>query len=139
MKIKFIEVTQDDDSESAKVNWGKFAVGRWTTEEWSQNSALPEAAHQRLITGRGWTFRHVWVLDLQTGEGAYFMPGGMASYDLNKHRIWVCPMFEPFLEWLYKQDLTPLPRGQELDALPSYVELSTEVSGMAGYRREGPK
>ena len=61
---------------------------------------------------------HLVVLDLQTGEGAIFMPGGLAAADLDKHGIWVCPLFEPFLAWLYKQDLS------DLDALPAVVEIT---------------
>jgi hypothetical protein len=64
-------------------------------------------------TGRGYLI----VMDLQTGEGAIFRPGGYAHADLEKHQVWVCPMFEPFLEWLYKQN------RHALDALPRMVEL----------------
>lgn len=74
----------------------------------------------------------MWVLDLQTGEGAFFRPGGYAAADLEKHRVWVCPLFEPFLEWLYRQDLTDL--GQ----LPRLVELPDAEFAMRGYRRAGP-
>src|SRR6266702_1985984 len=56
---------------------------------------------------------------LRTGEGAFFRVHrqGVASADLDKHQIWVCPMFEPFLNWLYKQDVS------DLDQLPSLVDL----------------
>jgi hypothetical protein len=81
--------------------------------------------------GFNWGKFLVIVFDLETNEGASFTPGGLASADLNKHQIWVCPMYEPFLEWLYKQDLT------ELSKLPDYVHLDAP-SAMAGYRRPGP-
>jgi hypothetical protein len=95
----------------------------------------PETPRPRLLTACGWTPKHVWVLDLQTGEGAFFAPGGLASADLEKHRVWVCPMFEPFLTWLYKQDLS------DLDALPGLVNFTQEEApfAMSGYRRPGPK
>jgi hypothetical protein len=71
------------------------------------------------------------VTDLQTGEGAIFRPGGLASYDLDKNQLWVCVLFEDFLTWLYKQDLTVL------QALPRRVELGTE-SAPWSHRRPGP-
>jgi len=87
-----------------------------------------------LLSTRGWSHDHVWVLDLETGEGACFRPGGLAHADLNKHRIWVCPLFEPFLEWLYDQDLT------DLTVLPDLVTLTLKEApfSMFGYRRPGP-
>lgn len=88
-------------------NWGKFAVCRFTD---------------------------IVVLDLQTCEGAIFSPGGYAKNDLNgKHQIWVCPMYEPFLTWLYTQDLS------DLDALPSLVDLGDVPTAMRGYRRTGAR
>jgi hypothetical protein len=74
----------------------------------------------------------VLVHDLETNEGAFFRPGGLASADLQKHRIWVCPLFEPFLAWLYLQDL------RDLNALPSLVHLPDVPFDFAGYRRAGP-
>jgi hypothetical protein len=51
----------------------------------------------------------MWVLDLQTAEGMYVPVDGSADYQLNGlHQIKVCPLFEPFLHWLYDQDLTRL-------------------------------
>ncbi len=125
MVIKIIEATNG-------FNWGKFMLQKFDTE-WSEQSAVdPGPLIQRL----GWTNKHLWVLDLQTGEGAFFHPGGIASADLNKHRIWVCPMYEPFLEWVYRQDLS------DITKLPSLVELTLEETAqhtaMYGYRRPGP-
>lgn len=40
-------------------------------------------------------------------------------------------MAEPFVEWLYQQDLT------DLDALPRYVEFPDAEFALAGYRRPG--
>jgi hypothetical protein len=124
MKTKFIEAT------NGPRNWGKFLVGQFTPEEWALRSQIDPG--RSLIGGRGWHPKHRLVLDLQTGEGAIFLPGGLASADLHKHKIWVCPLFEPFLEWLYKQDLS------DIDALPAHVDLPNAEFMMSGYRRQGP-
>ena len=87
-----------------------------------------------LLQARGWSPEHVLVLDLQTGEGAIFKPGGIARCDLSeKHEIWVCPMYEPFLTWLYQQDLS------DLDKLPEFVYLGDVPTAMFGYRRKRKK
>lgn len=131
MKTKIIEVTNEH------FNWGKFLLGR-PHEEWQRTVQVggdPTAGRSLLLARCGWTRDHIWVLDLQTGEGAFFKPGGAAKADLEKHRIWVCPMFEPFLEWLYEQDLS------DLDALPDALNFSREEApeAFAGYRRQGPE
>lgn len=123
MTTKFIEAT-----DATEFNWGKFAVCRFTPEEWQRRSALDE---RPLLACRGWGADNLFVIDLQTGEGAIFRPGGLASADLNKHKVWVCPMFEPFLEWLYLQDLS------DLAALPAMVNVGNVPTAMAGYRRSG--
>lgn len=109
-------------------NWGKFSVERYT-EEWKYRSRIDGGP---LIRGRGWGPGHIWVRDIQTGEGAMFLHGGLASADLNKRRIWVCPLFEPFLEWLYRQDIS------DLSALPDVVQLPEAEFKVSGYRRPGP-
>ncbi len=126
VKLHLIEAT------SGPRNWGKFAVGRPDMDAWARYSVVDPTATRPLLAARGWTLEHLWVLDLQTGEGAYFRPGGYAPDDLNKHRIWVCPLFEPFLAWLYTQDTT------ELDALPEHIDLPHAEFQAAGYRRRGP-
>jgi hypothetical protein len=124
MQTKIIEATN-------RINWGKFLLGRFDSE-WERQS---EVDGRPLLRSLGWSpaAPHLWVLDLQTGEGAYFQaaPYGHAKHDLNKHRIWVCPLFEPFLTWVYVQDLT------DLDKLPSMVELPGAESAIYGYRRPG--
>jgi hypothetical protein len=127
MKTKIIEVTQ-----GSEFNWGKFLVGEFE-EEWQRGTELPGVPQVgSLLLARGWTQRHILVLDLETGEGAIFFKfSTSASADLHKHRIWVCPMYEPFLEWLLAQ------KFQSIDDLPEFVKLDTEYSEMAGYRREG--
>lgn len=125
MQTKMIECTNG-------FNWGKFLVGRFTPEEWAVRSSVDGVLS--LIGGRGWTLEHLLVLDIQTGEGAIFRPGGSAKADLDKHQIWVCPLFEPFLTWLYTQPLG------DLDQLGTVVMFTEEQapSSMYGHRRAGP-
>jgi hypothetical protein len=131
MLTKFVEVTNEVGGRP--FNWGKFMVARFTEGEWARQSNEPVAGMIRLplLDMIGWGARHVIIFDLQTCEGAAFLPGGYPKADLEKHKIWVCPLFEPFLEWLYTQDLT------NLDALPNYVFLKDAPADMKGYRREG--
>ncbi len=126
--VKFIEATNAEGG--GGINWGKFMVARFEDSEWAVRAAIDGLG---LIGGRGWSPSHLIVFDLQTGEGAMFLPGGSPKHDLDKHRIWVCPMFEPFLAWLYKQDLS------DLGSLPALVRFDeTEApSAMVGYRRGG--
>lgn len=129
MQTKFVEVSNG-------FNWGKFLVCRFTREEWAIRSKVDEGSS--LVGGRGWTPRHLWVLDLQTGEGAMFKPGGYAKGDLDKHQVWVCPMFGVFLNKLYA---TP-EWGNDIGTIPDLVELTDEdamkASAMFGHRRPGP-
>lgn len=110
------------------INWGKFRLTRFDREEWTTKSELDGLP---LLHSRGWTPEHLEVFDLQTGEGALFKPGGSASHDLRKHRIWVCPLFEPFITWLWKQDV------RDITKLPRFVELECD-GAMTGERRIGP-
>lgn len=119
MKVKLVEVTNGPN------NWGKFLLGRFDTE-WEYQSAIDGRS---IIGGRGWDQNTLLVLDLQTGEGSLFRPGGSAVADLEKHKIWVCPMFEPFLTWLWAQ---PDPF-----AIPAHVDLPEAEFQWAGYRRGG--
>jgi hypothetical protein len=84
MITKIIEAT------NGPLNWGKFMLGRFDEAEWSRKPKAPGCEGERpLLIGRGWCPQHILVLDLQTGEGAVFLPGGMAAVDLHKHQIWV--------------------------------------------------
>jgi len=123
MKTKFIEAT------SNTFNFGKFMLMRFDSE-FEYRSVVDKRS---LLGGRGWSTEHIWVLDLQTGEGACFRPGGLASADLQKHKVWVCPLYQPFLEWLYKQDLS------DLDKLPAVIDLPDAENALWGYRRPGPE
>jgi hypothetical protein len=131
METVFVEAVQ---SLASPGNWGKFCVARFTGEEWAHRSVIDTAVSSPLLRQCGWGRRpeHIWVMDLQTGEAAYFRPGGSARADLNRHRVWVCVLFEEFLNWLYQQDLT------DLSALPPVVELPAAEFGFYGCRRPGP-
>ena len=127
MRTQIIEVT------NGPQNWGKFLLGLFDTEK-SHRSAVA-AGPMPLLAQIGWETRLmlIWVLDLQTMEGAAFRFGGDAHADLEKHRIWVCPLFEPFLEWLYRQDEATV-RSLEL---PQLVDLPDAPFAFAGHRRRG--
>jgi len=122
MNTHFIEASNN------KQNWGKFMLARFEQHEWNRRS---EVDQRFMLDGRGWTHQHLLVLDLQTGEGAIFLPGGSAHHDLEKHKVWVCPLFEPFLHWLWAQDTS------DLSKLPNYVDLPDAPFLMAGHRRSG--
>lgn len=127
MKTKIIEVTN-------QWNWGKFMVGIFTPDDFRVPSEIGQ--HASILRARGWDDEHFWLLDLETGEGACFRHGGMPHADLEKHKVWVCPLYECFLAWLYKQDFL-----HDLDKLPCKVELTAEETkghtAMYGYRRPG--
>jgi hypothetical protein len=128
VKTRIIEATNG-------FNWGRFLVGQFD-EEWNCRSLVAEEGNRLVLQSAGfWSAdpRWVWVLDLVTREGAYFNVGGDASADLMKHQIWVCPMYEPFLKWLYKQHF------KDIDELQSVVDLTGAPSALAGYRRPGPE
>lgn len=138
MQTKIIEAEQPGDD--LFRNWGKFVVMRFDDTEWERQSLvspLEETPMMRalgmgtsLLSQRGWGRDHIIVFDIETCEGAGFAPRGSAHHDLIKHCVWVCPLFEPFLKWLYEQDLT------DLDALPDIVQVEAEFD-LAGYRRPG--
>jgi len=125
----FVELTDG-------FNWGKFMVGTFTKEEWEHRSKVDG---RRLLSGQcGWSPRHLLVFDLQTGEGAMFLTAGNAKVDLDKHKIWCCPMYEVFLGWLYAHP----EHCADIRTLPSLIELDpSETRGhnaLYGYRRPGP-
>jgi len=124
MKTKIIEAT------NGPLNWGKFMVSRFD-HEWQVASSVDTRFKSPLLQKIGWDRSMIWVADLQTMEAAAFSPGAVARSDLNKHQIWVCPLFEPFLEWLYEQDLS------DLSALPDLVDLPSAPFNLRGYRRPG--
>lgn len=121
MKRYFFEATNGPN------NWGKFMVVPMVDEM----TYPSEVTGRPLLPACGWGPQHLWVMDLQTGEGAVFQPGGSASADLNKHQIWVCVLFEHFLSWLYKQDTA------DLAALPKLIDFPEAPMALAGHRRPG--
>lgn len=129
MKTKIVEATNHPTG----FNVGRFLLMKFDADEWAYKSRVES---HLLVAGRGWDHKHIWVMDLATGEGALFRPGGMASADLDKHKIWVCPMFEPFLAKLYEH-----PEWWDLDNCPSVVQLTEDEapSDFRGYRRAGPE
>ena len=131
MRTRIVEAVQAKEHPG---NWGKFLVGI-PDEEWAYGSRVCPGGP--LLGACGWGMSHVWVLDLQTGEGAFFKLGGYAKADLDKHRIWVCVLFEHFLTWLYERYREA---GElDLDGLPEVVELPGAPFAFAGYRRPGPE
>jgi hypothetical protein len=139
MISKIVEVT------NGPRNWGKFLVAKFDEYvEWKRGSVVAQQAFppaQRNLTQLpllsliGWDASMLWILDLQTREGAAFKPGGSVPADLEKHRIWVCPLFEPFLQWLYEHPEhwpTPL-------SLPDHIDLPEATFEFRGYRRPGPE
>lgn len=129
METFLFEATQHRDG--PYMNWGKFLVARYD-QEWGWLSTIDEFGRS-VVRACGWSNEHLWVMDIQTGEGAMFRPGGLARADLHKHRIWVCPLFEPFLAWLYTQDTN------DIAGLPKLVELPNAEFQSRGYRRPGPQ
>lgn len=121
MQTHFIEVT------NKQQNWGKFLIIR-LDHEWEYPSAF---TGNSLLGEVGWRKDNIIVFDLQTGEGARFVPSGIPKFDLEKHKIWVCPMYEPFLVWLYQQDLS------DFSKLPTSLNLPDAPFSLTGYRRKG--
>jgi len=120
-------------------------IGRFEGQEMLRQSAID--ARTPLLEACGWYGRPlpVMVTDLQTGEGVLLRLGGSAHSDLRKHAIWVCPLFEPFLEWLYREYnevksslVGPTFWDAWFAALPAVVELDVPLQ-MQGYRRPGPE
>lgn len=121
MDVTFVEAT------NGPRNWGKFAVCRFTDDEWkvrSQVDGMP------LLAARGWSRQHTMVIDLQTGEGAFF-PEWAHKSDLDKHQIWVCPMFEHALLHILSGDHDPMKTEPLIDLPDAPFEAG-------GYRRGGP-
>jgi hypothetical protein len=112
MKVKFIEANSNN------ANWGKFMVCQYEPQERGYISPIAE---DNLLRNCAATREEgVWVMDLATGEGAFFNPSrGNAKYHLNeKHKILVCILYEAFLIWLYEQDLT------DIDLLPAVIDVN---------------
>jgi len=130
MRTHIIEAT------NGELNWGKFMVGVMDTQDWRRMPMTPGCDQgMPLLQARRWDVTDIWVMDLETREGAVFrLANGDPSGALNKHQIWVCPLFEPFVNWLFTQ-----PHEQILMlALPDWVDLPDAVFAFKGHRRPGP-
>lgn len=137
MKTKFIEAV------SEAGNWGKFMIGVFDSDEWNRPSVVGGPSLLREVGWRSDDF--MLVLDLQIGEGAILNPWGSAHADLEKHKVWVCPLFEPMLECLYAHWKMYAASVGDWGArladwivvLPSEIKLEGVPLQMAGYRRLG--
>ena len=130
MISKFLEFSNGPN------NWGKFLISVLEPEEWNHHAIIDPG--RPLLRTIGWAphLPHALVFDLQTREGAAFVLSGHAPADLEKHKIWVCPLFEPMLNWLYM-------RYREIgaawfDTLPVHVDIPDAPFEFRGYRRSGP-
>lgn len=128
MKSTFVEVT------NGPCNWGKFLVCQYTKDEIFYSSLV---GNTNLLNSIGDSPDAIWILDLQTGEGARFYCrsalDGSAECDLKKHKIWVCPLFEPFLQWLYQHP----DHCKDVATLPGHIEILDAPFALRGYRRAG--
>jgi len=129
MKTHLLEAT------NGPHNWGKFLIGDFTDERAAASVVDPTTPTLWRAVGLG--ENAYLVLDLQTREGAMFRLGGLAAADLNKHKIWVCPLFEPMLTWLYDTYRAEPDRARWWARLPHHVDLPDAPFALAGYRREG--
>ncbi len=133
MELRIVEAGQGHTA--GLSNHGKCGIGRYTGEQWAEPGQFPGSESSQLLRQCGWGPRHYWVLDLQTGEGAVFQVPGYAPADLNKRRIWVCPMFEPFLAWMFEHARRE--GANWFERLPRTVMLDDAEFCMHGYRRAG--
>lgn len=126
MKTAIVEVT------NGPINWGKFMIGVLDVEHTHPSAVAPECGP--LLKQIGWGpakgFRHFLLVDIQTGEGAFFKHGGNAHVDLEKRRIWCCHLFEPLLDWLYAQP------WEDVRALriPPHIDMPPNTGVYAGRR-----
>lgn len=139
MRSKIVEAVGGNN-----FNWGKFMVLQWEPEDWDHTSIVQheyDGRVRRLLPSIGHNRRDIMVMDLETCEGAIFSPGGVARSDLRKRRVWVCVLFEPFLDWLYEFYNTHYrAEGRPFNVLdlPDKVEFPDNPPAFQGHRREGP-
>jgi hypothetical protein len=127
MQTKLIEFTHTGDA----GNWAKVLVAAFS-DEWAHRSVVADDRPRSLLSACGWGSWHRLIMDLQTGEGLIVSPGGDASVDLAKRRLWTCPLFPFALDWLYRQDLS------DVSTLPDAVELPQAPVSLTGQRGAGP-
>jgi hypothetical protein len=137
MKTMFLEAGHGP---AAPGNWGKFMIARYEPHELTEPTRYPGCeGRQGIVNQRGWAGDHFWVLDLVTGEGVRFHVGAVPEIDahnaLEEHPVWVCPLFEPMLVWLFK-----FVGGRPetwWDELPRTIDLPDAPFQLYGYRRSG--
>jgi len=130
METFLFEATHDA---AGTGNWGKF-MAAVPDSEWRWRSQV-DGWPGPLLRKIGWGNEHLWVQDLQTGEGLMLRAGGSAPADLSKHQVWVCPLFEPWLAWLHSQLRGSKDILATLTELPQVVYLPDAEFAFAGYRR----
>lgn len=112
METKIIEATRDEGL------LDQFLIGRFDDEWWRRG--LVNGIQQSLLRQEGWGRDHLLVMSLtRPGNGSIFAvrKNAYPRADMEKRRLEFSALMEPFLEWLYQQDLT------DLQALPDVVEL----------------
>jgi hypothetical protein len=139
MITQFIEATNFYDG---GLNWGKFLLCKFDDRDWSYQATEADGALLSVMPGgrESWNPEtSIFVVDLQTGEGSRFDLRTEPVAQLERHKIWVCPLFEPFLKWLFReiQSRPPGPGRFELTTLPAVAKFPAS-SALAGYRRAGP-
>lgn len=137
MITHFIEATNFYDG---GCNWGKFLITAFDGYDWLVPAVEAEGPLLAALPGKErWNPEtSAIVFDLQTGEGARFDLRGDPISQLERHKIWVCPMFEPFLVWLFAlvQARPPGPERFRINNLPTVAKFPAH-SALAGYRRPG--
>lgn len=130
MIARFVEVTD-------LVAYGKFLVCRMTPVELATPTAMPEARllvpdaapSPPLLTYGGrrrFNSHSTLVVDLQRGTAAAWPLQGVAEAYKAEHlqNLPVCPMYMPFIEWLYRDARWAMGAGDITD-IPAYIELPT--------------
>lgn len=113
-------------------NWGSFMVCVPDEIEWAWQSHVSTSLMPALAEF-GWTPEHVIVMDMKTGEAAFFRPGDReAAEDLTLHRIYRSPQLGLFLTWLYGQDIAHLYQQ------PAVIEVEDCTFALEGWREIGP-
>jgi hypothetical protein len=112
-------------------NWGAYMVAVPDGQELSWHSHVAPSI-LTLFEQLGHEPGSAWVMDLLTGEGAWFSMQGDARAELEEHRIHASASFEGFLEWLYLQDL------DKLWQLPHVIKVADTTFSINSYRRLGP-
>ena len=121
MKTRIIEATSD------QIFWSTFLVGVFDMER----------RYKSCVDGsmvlRSYSPRDIFILDIQTREGAVFAPHGLADVDIERTAIYTGPLFKAFLHWIRAQ----FREGLSLNDLPKHVEVPL-TEAQEAQRQEGP-